>query len=220
MAEINLLGSSQTNKSQGIAPFIPLFNRLFVGLLVLVIALYGWFWYREGKIDDQSAQINDQVNAAQQKLMNNPSRNELLTRQGQIQDLTRLARNHFYWSILLQELPKMDLKTAQLLAFNANSQGVATMVVSVTSYADLDRFLQVFDKASVNQTFSDIQIKSVSKTEQNGQPLIKAKIQVKHRLDFIRNVDGSTSGAGLKSNTLNQSGSGNVPLNQSVSPRP
>lgn len=220
MAEINLLGSSQTNKSQGIAPFIPLFNRLFVGLLVLVIALYGWFWYREGKIDDQSAQINDQVNAAQQKLMNDPSRNELLTRQGQIQDLTRLARNHFYWSILLQELPKMDLKTAQLLAFNANSQGVATMVVSVTSYADLDRFLQVFDKASVNQTFSDIQIKSVSKTEQNGQPLIKAKIQVKHRLDFIRNVDGSTSGAGLKSNTLNQSGSGNVPLNQSVSPRP
>ena len=187
MPEINLLGSSQKSKGSVLQNLVPLLNKVFVVLLVLVMGIYGFLWYRGQADATATNQINDRIGQAQKALLNDPNRNELLTRQSQLRDLDSLTKNHFYWSILLKALPKMDLRSAVLESFTADSQGMATMVVSVSSYADLDKFLQVFNFDDVNKTFGDIQIRSVSKTEQDGVTAIKAKIQLRHRLDYLKN---------------------------------
>jgi hypothetical protein len=193
MAEINLLGASEKPKGLSLSGLVPIANKGLAVLLLLILAYYGFLIYKGSKIVSDTEAVNVEIGELQNKLLNDPNRNELLTRQSQLKDLQRLAKNHFYWSILLKELPKMNLKTASLLNFTANGQAQASLVVAVPSYADLDKFMQVFDRPEVNKTFTDIKIKSVTKTEQESKLLIKAKIELKHRLDFIKKTDDKST---------------------------
>jgi hypothetical protein len=193
MAEINLLGASEKPKGLSLSGLVPIANKGLAVLLLIILAYYGFLIYKGSKIVSDTEAVNVEIGELQNKLLNDPNRNELLTRQSQLKDLQRLAKNHFYWSILLKELPKMNLKTASLLNFTANGQAQASLVVAVPSYADLDKFMQVFDRPEVNKTFTDIKIKSVTKTEQESKLLIKAKIELKHRLDFIKKTDDKST---------------------------
>lgn len=193
MAEINLLGASEKPKGLSLSGLVPIANKGLAVLLLIILAYYGFLIYKGSKIASDTEAVNVEIGELQNKLLTDPNRNELLTRQSQLKDLQRLAKNHFYWSILLKELPKMNLKTASLLNFTANGQAQASLVVAVPSYADLDKFMQVFDRPEVNKTFTDIKIKSVTKTEQESKLLIKAKIELKHRLDFIKKTDDKST---------------------------
>jgi hypothetical protein len=144
MPDINLLDSSiQQSRSRSV--LATLLYRLLFGLLCLVFIGYGLLWYQERRLSNDITEAAATISKHQDELLNNKDRNELLTRQEQVQKLEALTREHLYWSLLLSELPQMTLKTASLISFTANAEGVATMVVSVPSFEELDKFMQVFE---------------------------------------------------------------------------
>jgi hypothetical protein len=163
VAQINLLKQTESNQhSWDIVPKI--FARLFLFILVLLVLYYGWTVVSYGQVESQIAKTQTQINNDRAAAMSLADRNEVLTRQLQLQTQASLISNHIYFSQLFPELARVTLKTASYSSLQAVSDGTMTLTATVPTVDDLDKYLQIFDLPAFNQNFSDIKIGGFHKT--------------------------------------------------------
>ncbi len=173
MAQINLLrqqGSAQAT----VAGEIPrLATKIAGGVLLAVVAYWVFLFIRERALEASVASLTSKIAAERTALELTPRRGELITRQGQLQELERLSLAQKLWSQLLPRLGESTLKSASFTQLRALADGSMSVIVTVPTTADLDRFLQVFDDPKVAANFSDLRIGAVS-TVQQGSTLVSS----------------------------------------------
>lgn len=177
MAQINLLGTQNTNKNI-FGNGYKIIARVLGVILLLIAVYYGYLYFSESSATKKIDSIKQQLAKAQAEAINQPSRQEALTRQGQIQNLNPLLSKHLYWSHLLPELAKATIRTASYVNIDAQADGSFGLTVTVPSYAELDKTLQVFDMGDFNKYFSNVKILSINKAQNNSQLSVTARLEL------------------------------------------
>jgi hypothetical protein len=122
----------------------------------------------------------------QNDILNSPGRKELLVRQGQLAEASKLMVAHPFWSKLLPALGQVTLKSARYLALTADNKGALHLSVTVSTYTDLDKFLQVFDRDEFNRHFGDVKVVSVSKYQVGETNGVKFNVDMKYDTSILR----------------------------------
>ncbi len=186
MAEINLLGNDTIDPASITAKSLRLVSSLLFAVLLLMLLSYGYFsfssWGNGNKIED----VQKKTSAATQEVAQNPQRLEVVTRQGQIQEVNSLLSKHLYWSYLLPELSRVTLSSAGYTRITADDKGKLDLTVAVPTYQDLEKYLQVFNLPEYHQNFSNVRITSISRTSVNEQLAIQAQIRLDFDPKFLR----------------------------------
>ncbi len=109
------------------------------------------------------------ISQAQQTVSGVNNRDELYTRQAQLQQFDGLIGKHLYWSNLFPALAKVTLKQASFTSISATKDGQLDVAVSVPDLLAVDKFLQVFDRPEFNANFNNLRIGAVGKIVSGGQ---------------------------------------------------
>lgn len=187
MAQINLLDSEP--KSGFSRNGYSILTKVMVGLLVLLVLFYGYLYFRQGQIQKEINSVRERTQAAQKEAIANSDRDELLTRQGQLAALNPLIEDHVYWSGLLPELARISLRQSSYVALSAVDNGNLILSVEMPTYADLDKFLQVFDLPEYNRQFSNVRTLSINKATEEGQTAYVMRVQLTFNTEFIKNAN-------------------------------
>ena len=175
MADINLLdnpsGASQIRQKGA------KFASRIVGLVLLLsLFAYGFLFYRGWSLDNKIAESQTKIDEYKADFKNSDQREELLTRQEQLKNVDQLIDKHMYWSALLPELAKVTLTSAKYTSIQTNSDGILDLSVTFPSYTEAEKYLQVFDLPEYNKNFSNVRVKSLSKTQQDD--LLKTTMNI------------------------------------------
>jgi hypothetical protein len=188
MSQINLL-DSETKTSFRVNTYAWL-SKAMAGLLVLVLLAYGVLYFMQNSRQKQVNEVRKKTIAAQKELVESTDRKELVTRQGQLNSLNPLLENHFYWSGLLPELARISLRQSTYVNIDAAGDGSIILNVKMPSYADLDKFLQVFDLPEYNRQFSNVRVLSINKEiSAESQIAYAMRVQLNFNTDFIKNAN-------------------------------
>jgi hypothetical protein len=164
--QINLLKqNTSTNGLQVLASTPKIIVRLLLVVFLAVLAYYGWLFVQSGNITKQSADLQIKMNSEANDAKNVARRDELLTRQLQIQDLQGVVASHLYWSKIFAELARVTLKTASYDTMQITGDGSVSLSAQVPSLLDLDKYLQVFDLPDFNKYFSNVRVSQFSQTQ-------------------------------------------------------
>ncbi len=184
MAQINLL---KQNTTGAVTQKIPsLIAKLLGVVFIAAIGYYAWLFFEMRSVERQSKDIEQQISKEKGSIVEVKQRDELLTRQLQLKELGSLMQAHTYWSSLLPELAKVTLKTASYTSIHAANDGELSLVVNVPGVAELDKFLQVFDRSEFNENFSDVSIGSISKTQDQGSLYTTFEVRMKFNPALLR----------------------------------
>lgn len=186
MPQINLLDSEQ--KTSFRAKNYVWLSKIMGGVLVLVILAYGFLYFQENSRQNKINEVREKTAAAQKQLADSADRKEVITRQGQLNALNPLLENHVYWSGLLPELARISLRQSRYVNIDSAGNGSMVLNVEMPSYADLDKFLQVFDLPEYNREFSNVRVLSINKEiSESGLIAYAMRVQLSFRPDFIKN---------------------------------
>ena len=154
---------------------------LLVKILALVllglIIYYAWIFVAIGQVKDKIGKEQQAIADAQAKANAVPNREQIYTRQAQLQQLDTLVANHPYWSQIFPALAKVTLKKADYSTIQVSKEGELTMTVSVPSLQDIDKFLQVFDQPEFNKNFNNLRMGSFHKVQDSAAPGQQAATQ-------------------------------------------
>ena len=179
MAQINLL--KQNTRSNTMWQHWPSFVVKFLALIVVgLVTYYGWIWYQSNQVADAISKENAAITAGQKDLATIPGQEELWTRQAQLKELAVLLGQHPNWTALFPALAKVTLTKAGYLSMNTLPDGSLSLMATVPSMDDLDKFLQIFDLPEVNQNFSNVKLGSISKTQVGNSLVIKFDVRLKY----------------------------------------
>lgn len=180
MADINLLDQeSSVSKIKNQSK--QWLSRIAGVILVLSLLLYGYLFYSSWSLNNQIGESQAKITQYQSELQNNKKRDELIARQGQLKYTNQLLDNHMYWSILLPELARVTLNSAKYTSIETNVEGELGLTVTVPSYSDAEKYLQIYDLPEYNKNFSNVRVMSLSKTEQDN--LLKTTMRLRLTLD-------------------------------------
>lgn len=186
MPEINLLSPTARRRPASLTSITPLLVKVLTAVLIALVVYYAFLWFRSAQIRGQVKSLQQQVAAKRSELAANTDRNKVLTRQAQASDLKKILGSHLSWSLFLNSrLPQVTLKSASYSSISVQSDGTVTLVVSVPTYSDLDKYLQVFDVDKFNKDFSDVQVKAITRSQQGNGLLTDFKIQAKYNTAAI-----------------------------------
>ncbi len=187
MAQINLLDTEQTHgfRRNGYSWL----SKGMLALLLLTALFYGYMYIRQGSLQKQINEAREKTAEAQSQATNNTDRDELITRQGQVAALNPLIDDHVYWSGLLPELARISLRQSNYVTISAAANGNLVMSVEMPTYADLDKFLQVFDLPEYNKQFKDVRVLSISKGAEEGAVSYIMRVQLAFNKDFIKHAN-------------------------------
>ncbi len=186
MAQINLLQPRKKSSDELWRQVSVWSVRFFLFILAIVVVYYGFLVYQLHNQNKDITATQQQILAEQQDLAKITGKDELFTRQQQLQQLMSLVNSHAYWSGLLPTLAKATLKTANFISFQAMNDGTISLSVSVPSTEDLDKFLQVFDLPEFNQNFYDIKISSIGKSLVGTQLLTQFNVNMKYNPAILK----------------------------------
>ncbi len=184
MADINLLNPENSTSTALRVSTERIFERLMMALVILLIAAYGVFiglnYLNQKQIDKEEATVK----SFQSEISSNSKRQELITRQGQVEEVNKLLAKHMYWSKLLPELSRVTLKSANYSGMQVAGDGSLDLTVTTPSYSDAEKFLQVFDLPEYNKMFSNVKIMSLSRTQkdQQLQTIMRIKLTINPEL--------------------------------------
>ncbi len=180
MAQINLLKQNTTGGDIGKnVPKILVWVLLIV--LVLLLGFYGWLFFSSKSIDSKIAAAQIQINNDNQAALAPKGRDELLTRQQQLQSLSALIASHVYWSQLFKPLAAATLKNASYSSLTVGTGKDLTLNVTVPTLEDMDKYMQIFNLPEFNQNFSNVRIGGFSKVQ--GKNSTSIGFQVKMQYD-------------------------------------
>jgi len=167
MSEINLLQTHSTfdrvkEKSKR------WLLRVATLALLLTFGLYGYLYYRDWSSKKQIAEHQQVIAETQSSLENNQQRAELITRQGQLKSANELIQAHLFWSGLLPELARVTLASAEYSTVETTDEGDLNLTVTVPTYADAEKYLQVFDLPEYNRYFSNVRLLSLSRSQKDN----------------------------------------------------
>jgi hypothetical protein len=185
MADINLLGTNnqgfnfaRTGASWAV--------KILAAVLVLVLLYYGFLRLQISRTNGAIRDTQAKTSQLEADVLTGKNRGEVITRQGQVQNLNTLIKSHVYWSGLLPELAHVTLKSASYAGFTADTAGTLNLDIIVPNYAEADKYIQVFDLPQFNQQFSDVKILSISKIQTGSTVQTEMKLQLKFNPQFIR----------------------------------
>jgi hypothetical protein len=183
MADINLLGSEQKQTRSAVVLVTAV---VWLLAALLIASLIGYVVVLVGIRNTNAQQVakNQALEQAKDRIVQNQSRAELLTRQGQLRSLSSLLQNHLQWSKLLPALAEVTLKGAGYTNIEADTTGKLSVAVSLPSYAAVDQFLQIFDLPE-NQHFSSVKVLSITQIETETVPEIVVKLQLTFDPKFL-----------------------------------
>ncbi len=164
MAEINLLDSqahSSAIKTQGKLWLLRIITIVFFAALIGYVLLFIWGWTTNSSIAKEKTEIAQY----QADIKDNQQRQELLTRQGQLKNVNQLLASHKYWSPVLPELARVTLTSAKYTSITADAKGELELTVITPSYAEAEKYLQVFDLPEYNKQFSNVKVMALTKAQ-------------------------------------------------------
>lgn len=188
MAEINLLQPEQISASSIVGRSKFIVSRMLMVILVLIMAGYGYLFIEDSRVSGNIEKTQAKITQAQSVAMNNQDRAELLTRQGQLKELDKLVKDHMYWSYMLSDLAKITFKNAKYSNFEADTKGKMWATVNVSTYEELDKFVQVFNLPEYNKEFSDVRVITINKEQDanTGVTVLKARLQLTFNPEYIK----------------------------------
>jgi hypothetical protein len=186
MADINLLQTPTSQTSTISSRSRVLLARVLMLVLVLIVAFYAWLQYDHWRTGKNIAATQASIATAQADALNNKARAEVVTRQGQLEELDSLLEDHMYWSYLLPELARVTLVSAKYTSIEANSAGTLTMSVTLPSYQDLEKYLQIFDLPEYNKEFSNVKILSINQTQVNNTLGTVVKLELTFNPKYLK----------------------------------
>lgn len=171
MPQINLLKQQKKTTGDSWQTLTTIMVKCLGFLLLLLILYYGYLLYQmhrgQAKLNNENAKLQE----VQKSLSSIEGRDELYTRQQQLEQLMAVVANHAYWTKLLPALAQVTLKSAYYTRLQAQTDGSLTMDVSVPTIDDLDKFLQIFDLSQFNANFYNIRVSSIGKIQVGTQLL-------------------------------------------------
>lgn len=188
MAEINLLKTTTATPSDVGSAVTRVANRVMLGILILLVGLYALLFIVQWNNGRKIKIANTALQQVQTSVSNDKARQEVVARQGQVKAATDLIAKHSYWSKLLPELARVSLSSASYSAIKADETGKLTLTVKVSSYSDLDKFMQIFDLPAYNQQFSNVKLVSVSKIQQESTIVLSALLELTFDPAYIKAV--------------------------------
>lgn len=168
VAQINLLKQKTSSDSVWQTAASILTKLLLLGVLALV-GFYGWQFIQIGKIEQKITAAQLAISQAQQSVATITNRDELYTRQAQLQQQEGLVSKHLYFSNLFPALARVTLREASYNSITATKEGQLDIQVMVPDLLTVDKFLQVFDRPEFNVNFNNLRIGSVQKNTE-GSP--------------------------------------------------
>lgn len=186
MADINLLQSESHDIGSEVSNIARIFARLLVIVVALAIVAYGVMYFFDWSAQKSLEQTKASIQTKQSEIMANKDRNELVTRQEQLQQLETLIDNHLYWSYLMPELARVTLKSGRYANIEATSDGKLNLTVNLPSYEDVEKYLQIFDLPEYNQQFSNVRIVNINKVQTDTSIEIQLTVQLTFNPAFIK----------------------------------
>lgn len=186
MAEINLLHSDQVDSGIN-SGFAAIFiARLLLILVIVAAVVYVLLYISTWRNGSKLATVNQEVQSLQAEVSANQDRNELVTRQEQLSELETLISKHVYWSYLLPELARVTLKSARYTEIEAESDGKLNLSVSLPSYGDVEKYMQIFDLPQYNQQFSNVRVMGIDTVQKDAAIEILLRVQLTFNPDYIK----------------------------------
>lgn len=185
MAEINLLHGDQGGGINGGFAFTVAARLLLVAVVAAMVIYAGMYFYT-WRTTSTLADVNRQVQTIQAEALANTDRNELVTRQEQLAELETLITNHSYWSYILPELARVTLKSAKYTNIQAAKDGKLNLSVSLPNYAEVEKYMQIFDLPEYNQQFSNVRIVGIDSVQNETTIETLLRLQLNFNPEFIR----------------------------------
>ena len=143
MAQINLL--KQQDSSSNFGHFLPgFFVKALTLAVICLFVYYGWLYFKAKKLVNNINVSEKVISDSKTQAATMPGRDELLTRQAQLKELSDLISKHIYFSQLIPALAKVTLKTAVYTSLKTSGDGSLILSVALPDMNELDKFLQVF----------------------------------------------------------------------------
>ncbi len=187
MAQINLLSGQAAKHTLPWVQLLSIISKILIVLILICLGVWGYLYFVTKKTTTDIYKTQNLIKGSAENLIGLPERKEVITRQGQLKAFNGLVANQTHWSVFFAtKLAPITLKTSRFVTINAQNDGHLRLSVSVPSYADLDKFLQVFDSFELNKVFSDIKVTSLAKS-QNGDKLdIRFDVTMKYKPEAAR----------------------------------
>ena len=186
MSEINLLHSEQADSGINNSLAAILVARLLLILVIAAFVLYGVLFFYNWRTNNKLTTVKQEVQTLQAQTLADKDRNELVTRQEQLAQLETLIDQHVYWSYLLPELARVTLKSAHYTDIQADSTGKLNLTVSLPSYTDVEKYMQIFDLPEYNQQFSNVRIVGIDTVQKDNVVETKLRIQLTFNPAYIK----------------------------------
>lgn len=185
MAEINLLQTQSTFhqvKERGKRWLLRIVTLIFV----LTLALYGYLFYSDWSGGKAITEHQAVIAEVQSSLENNQKRSELLVRQGQVKSANDILAKHLFWSGLLPELARVSLVSAEYSLIETTAEGDLNLTVTVPTYSDAEKYLQVFDLPEYNKYFSNVRVLSLTRAQQDEILQTTMRLQLTLNPDLLK----------------------------------
>jgi hypothetical protein len=192
VAQINLLKQSKFGNDTG-ANIPKILVWLFLAILILVFAYYGWLFFQSKSIDGKVLAATTQTNNDSQAALDLKGRDELFTRQQQLQILSGLITAHVYWSQLFSPLADATLKNASYSSLTVGKDTDLNLNVTVPTLEDLYKYTQIFNLPQFNQNFSDVRIGGFTKVQNKNSASIKFDVRIKYNPKIIQHQTPSNN---------------------------
>lgn len=187
MAQINLL-SGQSHKTQ--LPWqqmMQILVKVLSGIAVVSLLAWAYLFFSTRATETKIFNTQNDIKQSSQKLVSLPERKEVIARQGQLKAYNTLVTNQTHWSTFFAtKLAPVTLKSARYISLNAQNNGNLRFSVSVPTYSDLDKFLQVFDSDKLNKVFSEIKVVSLAKSQSGDKLDIRFDVTMKYNPEAAR----------------------------------
>lgn len=181
MAQINLLSGESTSHQLPWQQVSNILVKVLSGLVILLLAAWGFLYFANKSTTNEIYKTQNEIKVASENLVSLPERKEVITRQGQLKAYNSALGIQTHWSTFLAtKLAPITLKISRYVSMNATSDGKIRLTVSVPGYADLDKFLQVFDSSEFNKVFTDIKVTSLAKSQSGDKLDIRFDVTMKY----------------------------------------
>ena len=186
MSEINLLHTDSKDGGVNNSFAVILVARTLLVLVIASIAAYAITYFYTRSNAKRLESVTQKVQTLKTEALANKDRNELVTRQEQLTELETLITQHVYWSYLLPELSRVTLKSARYSKIESEKDGELTLTVNLPSYADVEKYMQIFDLPEYNQQFSNVRISSIGTVQKESSIEIQLRLQLTFNKEYIK----------------------------------
>lgn len=174
MADINLLSNNHPQKAPEGGAVPHSLNYIGAVIFIVVVILCGGAWYFSAHALTQEQNVQSQTQQVQQSVISMPNYSAFISQQDSLQGLSFLIQNHTDWSQPTNQIAGITLKSVSYTSITINQDGTGTFEGLVPSYAELDKYLNALNTATLSPFIATATLKSVSaaSSSNNGSGVV------------------------------------------------